>query len=91
MAQKERPPHTVQYLKQLHREMLELEEQAHRPLTPEELEEEMRGWERHREKLRRSAAGTLPSPGSPSLAEDRPKRRAAAMSIKAAGAKGEGQ
>ena len=61
------------------------------PMSPEEQEEEMRAYQRHREKLRRSAAGTLPSPGSPSLAEDRPKRRAAAMSIKAAGAKGEGQ
>ena len=91
MARKERPPHTVQYLKELHKEMLELEEQAHRPLTPEELAEEIRGWERHRYKQQRRPVATQPSPGFPSLAEDRPKRRAAAMSIKAAGAKGEGQ
>jgi hypothetical protein len=61
------------------------------PMSPEELAEEMRGWERHRYKQQRRPVATQPSPGSPSLAEDRPKRRAAAMSIKAAGAKGEGQ
>jgi hypothetical protein len=53
-------------------------------MSPEEQEEERLAGERRSYRLRRPLGGTPPSPGSPSLAKDRPKRRAAAMSILAA-------
>ena len=66
VARKERPSHTVRYLK----ELLEKEQRQQKSgwdeepkmMSPEEQEEEMLAYQRHRERQRRSAAGTLPSP-----------------------------
>jgi hypothetical protein len=73
-------------MKQKKQEQPEIAEWAKNtePMSPEEQEEERLAWDRHRHRQRTQLERMRLSPGSPSLAEDRPKWRAARMSILAA-------